>query len=149
MADSGVVFNDFPEISNRLYTALKRVVKKTAFEIQKDAMVLAPVDTGFLRASIYTVTSESSSYGQGKYGTGGKRGKFNAYKILRQESLPEVEPPSDDFTAYVAVAASYGIYIEMGTRFMNAQPYFQPAVDMNQALFEAALGAIESQLGGS
>src|SRR6266700_5356466 len=45
----------------------------------------------------------------------------------------------DDFTGTVTVGAYYGIYVEMGTRFMAAQPYFYPAVDEGRSRFEAAL----------
>lgn len=43
----------------------------------------------------------------------------------------------------VTVGMDYGIYVEMGTRHMAAQPYLQPAVDAVRAGFLQALkGAI-------
>jgi HK97 gp10 family phage protein len=52
----------------------------------------------------------------------------------------------DEFTGNVTVGAYYGIYVEMGTRFMAAQPYFYPAVEEGRSRFEAALAAMESFL---
>lgn len=137
-------FNHFAEISVTLERAVSAAVRKVAFDIQANAASYAPVDTGFLRASIYTVTSTRSTYGQGRPSKHG--GKFNAAKMMNQEQLPEVAAPDDNMTAYVAVGASYGIYVEEGTRDMPAQPYFYPAVDVGQATLDAALAAIEVRL---
>ena len=130
-------FNHFSQIGAALPRATARAVKKVAFDIQQDAQDLAPVDTGFLKNSIYTVTSEGSTYGQAGSAPG------DSYL------LPETEAPGDDQTAYVGVGANYGIYQEMGTRFMAAQPYFYQAVDDGNTSLDDALAAIESQLGGS
>ena len=50
----------------------------------------------------------------------------------------------------VNVGANYGIYVEFGTRFMAARPYFVPAVDKMRSVFEsvvaqAAKRAIEGE----
>lgn len=131
-----VLFNHFPQIADQLDKALSQAVRKTAFDLQAAAASNAPVDTGYLRNSIYVKTSQDSTYSGG------------------DKDLPEVESPPDDKTAYVAVGAYYGVYVNYGhhTRsgsFVPAQPFWEPAVDATQASFEAALSAIESQLGGS
>lgn len=132
MAES---FNHFPKISEALHTALSQVVRKTAFDIQAKAASNAPVDTGFLKNSIYTVTSEGSTYGQG--GSSTHKGSY---------LLPEVEKPEDDLTAYIGVGANYGIYLEYGTRYMAPRPYFLPAVEATRGPFEEALSRIEEKL---
>ena len=48
-------------------------------------------------------------------------------------------------SALVVVGAAYGIYVEFGTRYMGARPYFMPAVEFVAPQFEAAL---KSALGG-
>lgn len=131
-------FNHFPQIADQLGKALSQVVRKTAFDLQAAAASNAPVDTSFLRNSIYVKTSQESTYG-----TGGGPTHKDSYL------LPEVESPPDDKTAYVAAGANYSVYVEMGTRHMSAQPYLAPAADAVQPSFEAALSAIESQLGGN
>lgn len=131
-----IVFNHFGNIANNLKPVLSRIVRKTAFDLQAMAASNAPVDTGFLRSSIYVKTSQDSTYG----GAGSPPG--DSYL------LPEVDTPPDDLTAYVAVGANYGAYQEYGTRFQPGTPFLAPAIDAIQPSFEAALGAIESQLLG-
>lgn len=128
-------FDHFPQISTALHTALSQVIRKVAFDIQANAQVGAPVDTGFLKNSIYVVTSDSSDYGQG------------ASSPPKDASLlPEVAHPDDDLTAIIAVGANYGIYVEMGTVRMAPQPYLAPAAEKARRGFEQAISAIEDKL---
>lgn len=39
-------------------------------------------------------------------------------------------------TAEVEPKAHYGAYVELGTRFMNAQPYLKPAFDEQKRIFK-------------
>lgn len=121
-------FNHFKKIADALHGAAVQVVKKTAFDIQASAASKAPVDTGFLRNSIYTVTSDSSSY------TGGAN------------ALPEIPHAENGVTAYVAVGANYGLFVEMGTTRMPARPYFYPAVEAARAPFDQAMSVIKDKL---
>jgi HK97 gp10 family phage protein len=130
-------YNKFPQSAQALHKAIAQVVRKTAFSVQAAAQQNAPVDTGYLQNSIYTRTSESSGFGQ--IGTPTKPDSY---------AFPEVEAPPDDVTAYVAVAANYGIYQEYGTRYMPAQPFLTPAVELVRGDFEAALGSIEPTMKG-
>lgn len=127
-------FNHFGEAGDALHEAMAQVIKKAAFDIQANAQAGAPVDTGFLKSSIYTVTSDSSTYGQADTPPGDS------------SLLPPVEPPPDDLTAFIGVGANYGIYQEFGTRFMPPQPYLAPAVEQERPAFEAAAGAIEAKM---
>lgn len=131
-------FNHFQDLADALPDVLSKVVRKTAFEIQSDAQSLAPRDTGFLANSIYVKTSKDSSYSQA--GQPSKEGS---------SLLPEVETPPDDQTAYVAVGANYGIYVEYGTRYTPAQPYLTPAVEAGKEALEAAAMEIEGMLKGA
>lgn len=158
----GADFNHFAQIGSQLRPVLSRVVRKTAFDMVAQAQAGAPVDTGFLKNSIYAVTSEKSTYGgavQVAKLTPNKSGFISRRKLQNfvkkrarqrgQEAmmLPQVAGVSDELTAYVAVGASYGIYVEMGTTRMPARPYFYPAVEAVRPGFEAALSAVESKLG--
>lgn len=128
-------FNHFSPLADKFARAISQAVRKTAFVIQSSAASSAPVDTGFLKNSIYVVTSDDSSYG-----SGGSSGKKDSYL------LPEVAKAENKYTAYVAVGANYGIYQEFGTRFMPAQPYFYPAIDAAAAPFEQVIAAIEQEM---
>ncbi len=131
---AGASFNHFPQIAARIKPAVQQIVKQTAQQVQGAAKSNAPYATGFLQSSIYVSDWEGSDYGQ----TGPPPG--DSYL------LPEVQPDNDT-TAIVGVAANYGIYQEMGTRFMGAQPYFYPAVDEGQGFFDAELSTFEELIG--
>lgn len=126
-------WNNWDKIADQFETAVDQVVRKTAFDIQADAASMAPVDTGFLKNSIYVATWDASTYGQGGFGG------------LHQELLPEVDTP-DEHEAIIGVGASYGEYVEFGTAHQSPQPYLEPAVDWARGPFEDALGKIEDKL---
>jgi HK97 gp10 family phage protein len=125
-------FNHFDELATQFQTAISQVVRKSAFDIQAAAQSLAPVDTGNMKSSIYTKTIDGDQYPGG------------GSTSLVDNQVPGV----DETTAYVAVGASYGIYVEMGTTRMPAHPYLAPAVEQVRPGFEAAMGAIESKMHG-
>ena len=127
-------FNLFPVMSARMHQAIKEIVAETASELETEMQIRAPVNTGYLMDSIYSTTAYGSSYGVSSYG-----GK---------EAFPEEPPPEDDHTAYVAVAAEYGAFVEMGTRKMGAQPYFFPAVEALRPEFTRALSKLERRMRG-
>ena len=127
-------FNNFDKVAQGLFDALADVVSETAFDIQATAASIAPVDTGFLRDSIYVET-----YTQSTYGHGGP-GKFG------QNLLDAIPSPRNQFTAYIAGGAEYSVFLELGTIHQPAQPYLAPAVDLAEIPFEDAVMAIESKL---
>lgn len=122
-------FNNWTKIALAIPKGRAQAVKKVALDVQAEAQATAPVDTGFLRNSIYTVTSEGSTYQGGA------------------KALPEIQRPPDDQTAYVAVGASYGVYIEYGTRYQSAQPFLTPAMEHASASFDAALTILQDVMG--
>ncbi len=126
------VYNVLPEVGERMLQTLDQIVRKAAFDIEAKAKAKAPVDTGFLKSSIYVETAHGSTYGKaGGEGNG--------------EMLPEVEPPKK-YQAIVAVGASYGVFIEFGTSRMPAQPYLTPAAEEVRPEFEAALHLLEAHM---
>ena len=128
-------FNHFPQAAEAFHTAMSQAIRKTAFDIQGHAASTAPIDTGFLRNSIYVVTHDESTYGQGAEPT--KPGSY---------LLPEIDKAENDTTAWIAVGANYGIYLEMGTRFMPPKPYLAPAVEAVRPKFEDAMSRIEDAM---
>lgn len=126
-------FNKIPQTIMALNTVVSRLVRKAAFAIQGSAMESAPVDTGFLKNSIYVELHNRSTYGQGVSGSG--------------EMLPEIPAAEDALTAYVAVGASYGVFVEWGTVHSPAQPYLTPAVELETPLFLLAMQHLEEDIG--
>lgn len=129
-----VVYNILPEVAERMEQALSQIVRKTAFDLQAMAQTAAPVDTGFLKNSIYVVTDDKSTYSNNA--SPSKAG---------QELLPEVERPEKNH-AVVAVGANYGAYVEYGTVHGPPQPYLTPAVEMMRPEFIRALETLEAKI---
>ena len=131
------LFNYLPELPEALQKAVSEVVRKAAFDIQANAMNAHPFQnqTGFAEASIYVVTHDSSTYGQGV-------DQIPSGATL----LPEVDKPASPTVAYVAWGASYGVYLELGTRNMPAFPTLAPAAELVRPAYLAALEAIEGSI---
>ena len=125
MAGLGVVYNLFPNVARAIRPATQTISSDVARFVEAAAAANAPVDTGFLASSVYSVTPKYGS----TYGTMGSP-PGDSY------ALPEQTPGGPD-ECVVGVAANYGIYVELGTRFMGAQPYFYPAMEQASAVFDA------------
>ena len=127
--DGGFLIDWSGDVLKALHGGISKAVRKACFDVQARAADGPPRATGFMKSSIYTVTHNSSTYGQGIQGQG--------------SLLPEIDKPADDLTAFVAVGANYGAYVEYGTSKMAAQPYFHPAFDAVEPVFEAALAKLQ------
>lgn len=127
-------FEQLAAAQEAIKKAMAQTVKKAAFDTEARAKANAPVQTGFLKSSIYVELHDSSDY------DGGAEPPGDA------EMLPEIERAADDHTAYVAVGASYGVYVEMGTVNMAAQPYLVPALEAVRPGFLAACEKLEAQM---
>lgn len=132
-----VEFDRLPEIMAAMHKAQAQVIRKAAFDVQARAQASAPVATGFLKSSIYTVTKSSSNYGQGAQ-----------EPPSGAQLLEEVSKPSSDLEAIVAVGASYGVYLEFGTSHMAAQPYLIPAAEAVQPSLNTASENLEQLIRG-
>ena len=149
-----LVFDDFAKIAKELLPAADRIVRATAFKIEAGAKARVPVDTGMLKNSIYTATSRgvgTDASGVAAYTAGyktlhertGSRVK-GARRIARRSVFPPLATPPPG-TAYVAVGAEYGAYVEYGTRHRPAKPYLTPAVEAQRAPFLAGLQQLVEQ----
>lgn len=130
-------FNHLLEMRAAIRTAVGKTIAKGAFDIQARAASGAPVATGFLKSSIYVELHNRSTYAEGV-----------AAAPPGASLLPEIPRAEDDLTAYVAVGASYGIYVELGTKNAPAQPYLIPAADAVRPSVVAALDKLEDALAG-
>jgi len=102
------------EIAATLNLKLDQVLTMAAFEIEREAKVLAPVDTHALQNSIYTNTKDGGSR------PGDTKGQPT-------EPLPQ---PTGQTVAVVGPCVEYGAYQEFGTSKMAAHPYLKPAAEM-------------------
>jgi HK97 gp10 family phage protein len=110
-ADTSVLTKAGPSLQDQL----EKIVAKTTLHIERQAKILAPVDTGFLRNSIYSDI----------HGTSGRGAAIAAAK--RQNASAGVTQALDAeptrFEGYVIAAAEYAAYVNYGTAKMAARPF--------------------------
>lgn len=71
--------------------AVDAELQRSAYRVERQAKILAPVDTGWLRTQIYN-----------------EQQKLLHYRVTSP--------------------ALYSVYLELGTRYMSAQPFLDPAL---------------------
>lgn len=117
-------------LEQKIQDAAALVVRKTAFKIEADAKQLAPVDTGALRASIFTVTTTAS----------GRGGAMASAVILRPgASAARFDQSPSPYEAFVVVGVEYGIYQEFGSGGRPGRFYLTRAGTQNRDWFRAEL----------
>lgn len=105
-------------------------VAKAGFAIEAKAKQKAPVDTGALRASIYTSMRRTDN----------SSAAMSAAKARNPEVVTEPLPvPRDDHTAHIGPSVEYGEAIELGSVRRSGTPYLQPAVRETEAQFRELL----------
>lgn len=116
-------------IAATLEQKAEAVVQKTAFDIQADAAGRAPVDTGALRNSIYTVTSRSNGL------SAAASAATSAYQAKHKRAPELVElPRPGPAEAWVGPSVEYGLHVELTNR-----PFLIPAVEAARGRFVKAL----------
>lgn len=106
-----------PEFA-KLELALAFGLLNLALAIESDAKVRCPYKTGNLRRSLH---SAAFSRGNRIYGGTDDNGK----------GIPAYVPQKGAM-AVVGTNAGYGVFVELGTVHMNAQPYLGPALADNR-----------------
>jgi len=95
----------------------RKVVNKSAFEtgliVEGQAKELAAKITGRLQGSITTQGRDE-----------GRQAQAPAI------SDDVIKRPTSESTVYVGTALEYAPYVEFGTKFMDAQPFLRPALDL-------------------
>lgn len=138
-------FNHLGLIAAALQPTLDKVVRKATLDVQAQAQGNVTVVTGFLKNSIYTLTDA----GESSYDTAAAAAQAANPKAEVLDQVETPKAPVGGSRAVVAVGASYGSFVEMGTSKMAAQPYLQPAVDQVKPSFEAACSKLEDLLKGA
>lgn len=93
-------------------------VAKAGFAIEGRAKIKAPVDTGALRASIYTAMQRNS----------GEQAMGKAKALNPDATTVALPTPTDRHTAHVGPSVEYGAAIELGSVRRGATPYLLPAL---------------------
>jgi HK97 gp10 family phage protein len=85
------VTNHFGAISAAAEKQLQKAVRKAALDIEREAKIAAPVDTGFLRASIHTVTGLEQGMAA-DIPVGAEYGIYVEYGTHRNRAQPFLTP---------------------------------------------------------
>ena len=111
------------KLADRLEAELAGAVAKAAFLIEAYAKMNAPVDTGALRASIYTSTWNGSQWS----------GAAASASALRSgvTILADIGKPSSNLEAIVAVGVHYAAHVEYGTFRQAGRFYLRNAAMAN------------------
>ena len=103
------------EVKNTVNKATQKSLVRVVVAIANTAIKESPVITGHNRRSIaYKVGNISKRKGNPKAG---------------EEPFTGWEPQLTELQGAIYSTSGYGGYLETGTRFMAAQPYFKPALD--------------------
>jgi len=102
---------------NEVKIAGKRVIGKSIYEIglvvEGQARELAPKDTGRLKGSITTASSDKQT--NPRYPSG---------------SMDAIRRPYNPNEVFVGTAVEYGPYMEFGTVRTDARPFLRPSLDL-------------------
>lgn len=124
-------FNNFGKVAAALPKLIQQVVDKTALDLEAGykSMIRSYSfkGTGNMLNSAYSVTSKGSTWAVG-------------YERLQPPSL------SQKFQAFAGIAASYAIYINMGTVHYAAHPFFEPTNERVGRGLDSAMQAVAKKL---
>lgn len=126
-----VKLNKFETAGPAVRNKLGRIVKKACLDIEANAKDNAPVDTGALKASIYSVVDGADGAAEAEAEARAANSKINFV-------TPDGDVIVDRLHGMVVVGADYGPYVEYGTTRAGAQPFFTPAVEAVRGSFEGA-----------
>lgn len=101
-----------PEVKSKVEEAARAGLRDTAVVVQHDVIVGSPYRFGTNRRSI---TMEVSGLGRNQY----------------------VDP--NGMEAAIYSTSGYGGFLEVGTRYMAARPYFRPAMEKNMHLLPESI----------
>ena len=117
-----VVFDNLPALSKQATELAKQAVAKAAFDIEGQAKMVVPVDTGFLKSTISTQVGAA-----GRHSPPG--------------SDSHQHSPANDLTAYVGPHTEYAANVEYGLG-QRPQPYMRPAAERVRPAFIEAMKQI-------
>lgn len=95
---------------------VEEAVNKAGFVVEGKAKLRAPVDTGALRASIYTSIKGRTTAAMNK-----------ARSLNPDAGIVPLPVPDNNHTVYVGPSVEYGAEVELGGQHA-AQPYLLPAM---------------------
>jgi len=117
--DMAGVIKGLKKYEAKVQAAEKQAMKETVVAIASDVIKIHPWKT--------RTGNNSRSIA---YGIGGKTVREGT-PVAGKQFNPLEQPPAKPLTGTVYSTSGYGGYLETGTRYMGAYPYFKPALDRN------------------
>lgn len=118
-------------IIKHLDSNVAEAVAKVAFAVEGRAKINAPVDTGALRASIYTSLKGSNRFDDAKtkaIARSNRRNGAGRVQLLENGDFAPLPIPKSDAVAYVGPSVEYGAAVELGSVKRGGTPYLLPAM---------------------
>lgn len=132
-----VLRNDLGRAAAGIRERAGQVVRKTALDVEADAKLRAAVDTGAMRASIYTVAEGHDGAEQSTEEVSSADPKAEVFDPV---ALSDVQPgAAHALLALVVVGVRYGLWVERGTARQAPQPFLLPAAAAHAEDYEAAM----------
>lgn len=113
-----------PEIAGKNGGPLRRAIGRAAVVIRDDARRRAPVDTGNLRDNIIAVRKRKSPQGTEGYFVEVRRKRRKYANTRANRRKGRVGKTYENLGE-----AYYGMFVELGTAKMPAQPFLRPAFE--------------------
>ena len=127
--------NRIPLLLGVLVPRTHTAVLDTANEIQDRANVMAPVDTGALRESIYVSSPDGSDYPQRSGSAQARNPDAIIVPEVTSDFVISFAATNPTFRAVVGSAVNYSLFQELGTRFMPPQSFMLPAIEVSADAF--------------
>lgn len=117
-----------PEIAGKNGGPLRKAIGRAAVVIRDDARRRAPVDTGNLRDNIIAVRKRKSPQGTEGYFVEVRRKRRKYANTRANRRKGRVGKTYENLGE-----AYYGMFVELGTAKMPAQPFLRPAFESKKA----------------
>jgi len=137
-----VLSNRIPILLGLLVPRTHTAVIDTAEEIQNRANVLAPIDTGALRESIYVSSPDGSDYPERSGAAEARNPDAIIIPEVTSDFVISFAATDPTFRAVVGSAVNYSIFQELGTRFMPPQSFMLPAIEVSADAFAERMSRI-------
>ena len=109
-----------------------KVIRSMGFAVERKAKMLAPVDTGALRSSIYTRTPDGHQMPD----------------VATDSARVPLPKSKSKIGVTVGPSVEYGVFVEFGTTTKAAQPYLTPAIRDVTINFEHFAGDLGKAVSG-
>lgn len=118
------------EVKVRMERTVNRSVYELGLMVESQAKLLAPVNYGYLAASITTQSYDKGTKPENPNRYKGRDHPPIGKRPINEQSIEVISKPRSKKEVHVGTVVEYAPYVEYGTRKMRAQPYLRPSLDL-------------------